>query len=137
MENPDYTLFDPERWNACIKLLCRKLEELDTVQRPASLAFHYYGRVMNGGHSSHFDSHKDAHDDELLQALRDIGANEQARILAEARFLKRDINETIEDERDYASESIEDLDRRFYRLNPDIPELLARYFDAHRESFPK
>ena len=124
MSTESYTSFDPVRWNACIKLLCRPLDSLDAVQRPAALVFHYDGHVQNGGHSSHWDS-PCADDDELLQALRSTGAHEQARILAEARILKRR----------NASEEIEELDRRYYRLRPSIPEVLARYFDAHRESF--
>jgi len=121
-----YKSLDPARWNACIKLLCRPLDSLDAVQRSAALVFHYDGRVQNGGHSSHWDS-PDTDDDELLQALRGIGAHEQARILAEARILKRR----------NASEEIEELDRRYYKLQPSIPELLARYFEAFRENFPK
>src|SRR5262245_50719333 len=80
---------DSERWNACIKLLCRPLGELDAVQRPAALAFHYDGRVQNGGHSSHWDA-PNVDDDELLQSLRDIGANDQARLFAEACILKHE-----------------------------------------------
>ncbi|HTB85676.1 MAG TPA: hypothetical protein VK742_18665 [Candidatus Sulfotelmatobacter sp.] len=124
MEN--CTSFDPSRWNACIKLLCRPLDTLDAVQRPAALVFHYDGRVQNGGHSSHWNS-PDASDDELFQALRSIGAHEQAKIFAEGRILKRR----------NASEEIEELDRRYYRLSPSVQEVLARYFDAYRESFAK
>ena len=120
------TSFDPSRWNACIKLLCRSLDTLDDVQRPAALVFHYDGRVQNGGHSSHWDS-PDADDDELFQALRVIGAHEQAKIFAEVRIIKRH----------NASDEIEELDRRYYRLRPSIHEVLARYFDSHRESFAK
>jgi len=93
--------------------------------------------VQNGGHSAHFDSEQTAHDDALLQALNDMGAREQARILAEARILQCAADEASEDEQDSYWESIQDLDRRYYGLRPDIPEILARYFDAHRESFPK
>jgi hypothetical protein len=126
MSTGSYASFDPARWNECIKLLCRPLDGLDSIQRPAALVFHYDGRVRNGGQESHWDS-PDADDDELLQALGSIGAYEQARVLAEARILKHR----------NAGEEIEELDRRYYRLRPDVPELLARYFDAHRESFPK
>ena len=129
-----YKSFDPARWNACIKLLCRPLDSLDAVQRLAALAFHYDGRVQNGGHSSHWDS-PDTDDDALLQALRGIGAHEQARILAEARILKRDADEAPGEERDSIWESIEELDRQYYQLRPGIPEVLARYFDAHRGNF--
>jgi hypothetical protein len=58
-----------------------------------------------------------------------------SRILAEAFFLRREAKRNRGEE-DYASESIEELDLEFGRLKPDIPELLARYFRAHPESFP-
>src|ERR1700677_2239654 len=133
MNSEHHESFDPERWNACIRLLSRPLDELDAIQRPAALIFRYDGRVMNGGHSLHFDAHEAASDNELLQALKGIGAYEQARILAEARFLKRGADGETDEERHEAAESIEELDRRYYALKPAIPELLARYFDAHRD----
>jgi hypothetical protein len=134
--NEIYKSFDPARWNACLKLLCRPLESSDAIQRPAALVFHYYGRVQNGGHSSHWDS-PNTDDDELLQALRCIGAHGQARILVEARLLKHDADEATEGGLDYLWESIEELDFQFCSLRPDIPELLARCFNAHAESFPQ
>jgi hypothetical protein len=83
----------------------------------------------------HFDVHGDSPDEELLSALKQLGAVRHARILAEAFFLRREAKPR-RSEADYASESIAQLDRGFYRLKPDIPELLARYFKAHPESFP-
>jgi len=97
--------------------------------------FEYYGRVMNGGHSLHFDVHGDSRDEELVRALKALGADGHARILAEAFFLRREAKRRSGEE-DYASESIEQLDIQFGRLSPDIPELLARYFKAHPGSFP-
>ena len=126
MNTESYKSFDPSRWNECIKLLCRPIDTLDAVQRPAALVFHYDGRVQNGGHSSYWDS-PDRDDNELFQALRVIGAHEQAKIFAEARIVKRR----------NASDEIEELDRQYYRLRPSIPEVLARYFNSHRESFAK
>jgi hypothetical protein len=68
-------------------------------------------------------------------------ASDPSRILAEAIFLRWDAErsdeEEIEEERAYASETIEDLDMQFGRLKPDIPQFLARYFAAHPESFPR
>lgn len=126
MQNPENSAsFDPSRWNACIKLLGRPLSTLDAIQRPAALVFHYDGHVQNGGHEFHWDF-PDVDDAELLKALHDTGAHEQAKVFAEARILKRR----------NADEEIEELDRRYYSLHPDIPEVLAKYFRAHRESFP-
>lgn len=83
----------------------------------------------------HFDVHGDSRDEELLRALKALGADAHARILAEAFFLRREAKRSSSED-DYVSESIEQLDMQFGRLSPDIPELLARYFTAHPESFP-
>ena len=129
-----YKSFDPDHWNACLKVLCRPFDTLDSVQRPAALVLDYYGRVMNGGHSLHFDVRGDTRDEELLRALKELGAFGHARILAEAFFLRREARRSRGGD-DYVSDSIEELDLQFGRLKPDIPELLARYFKAHPESF--
>jgi hypothetical protein len=118
-------------------VLARPLEEIDSVQRPAALVFRYYGRVMNGGHSLHFDYHEDGFDDELLQALRLI-APEHAVIFAEVLRRHRRMGQLTEEEQLAEAEFIEfDLDARFDRLEPDVPERLAEYIDAHADSFPK
>jgi hypothetical protein len=127
--------FAPDHWNACLQLLLRPIETLDPIQRPAARVFEYYGRVMNGGHSLHLDVHGDSRDEELLRALKQLGASQHARILEEVFFLCREAKRSSADE-DYAHESIADLDMQFYGLKPDIPELLARYFKAHPNSFP-
>ena len=127
--------FDPQRWNASLEILSRPLDSLDSIQRPAARVFEYYGRVMNGGHSLYFDVHGDSRDEELLQALRELGALGHARILAEVFFLCREAKRRKSEE-DYVWESIEQLDMQFGQLRPDVPELLARYFLAHPESFP-
>jgi hypothetical protein len=128
---------EPKRWSACIDLLCQPLEKLDAVQRLAALAFHYDGNVRNGGHSSHFDSPNATHDDELIQGLRNMEAREQARILAEARILNREANKAKEGEQEPLWEMIADLDQKFYRVRPNIEEILVKYFDANKTHFPK
>lgn len=126
----------PERWNMCLELLCRPLHDLDAVQRPAALAFHYAGRVRNGGHSSHFDSQDSSYDDELIHILRTMGAREQARILAEARLLNQKTNEAEDNEREPLWEMIAELDQQFYKARPSIEEVLAKYFNEHKSHFP-
>ena len=127
---------EPERWNTCLNLLCRPLHDLDAVQRPAALVFHYDGRVQNGGHSSHFDSEDSAHDDDLIHALRAMGAHGQARVLTEARLLNREANETEEDEREPLWKMIGELDRQYHKARPTIEEVLVKYFHEHRDHFP-
>ena len=135
VNSASYKSFAFDQWNACLQILGRPINTLDSIQRSAALVFEYYGRVMNGGHSLHFDVHGDSPDEELLRALKELGAVGHGRILAEAYFLRREAKRKRGEE-EYASESIEDLDLQFGRLSPDIPELLARYFKAHPGSFP-
>jgi hypothetical protein len=100
---------------------------------------------MNGGHSSHFDGPESSRDDDLLGALRVMGAVEHAKILAEALFLKGEAKQAEaegEEENsfnlhEHSWELIEELDCRFYQLKPDLTEFLQKHFDAHPESFPK
>jgi hypothetical protein len=129
-----WAAMDANHWNACLELLSYPFDGLDPVRRTAAMVFYYDGQVQNGGHSLHFDFKAD--EEELLRALEEMGAHGQARILAEARYLKRGADEGSEDE-DYAAEAIEDLDRRYYALEPDIPALLAAYFEAHPGEFPR
>ena len=130
--------FPAERWNACLDLLGRPLEDLDAVQRPAALAFHYYGRVMNGGHSLHFDYGEDELDGELLDALKTIGACEHAKIFAEVLRRRREIHPTTAEEEDAEAEFVErHLDAKFDMVRPDMCEILEAYFEAHPESFPE
>ena len=134
-DNREQKRIGTHHWNACLSILSRPLDLMDSVQRPAARVFEYYGRVMNGGHSLHLAVHGDSRDEELLRALKELGAGRYARILAEAFFLRREAT-LRSNEEDYAAESIEQLDKEFGRLSPDIPELLARYFKAPPESFP-
>lgn len=125
----------PDYWNACLDILGRPIDSLNSVQRQAALVFEYYGRVMNGGHSLYFDVHGDVRNENLLGALKELGAPSHARILAEAFFLRYE-SKNQRGEEDYVAELIEQLDVQFGRLKPDIPELLARYFKANPDSFP-
>jgi hypothetical protein len=129
--------FGRERWSACVDLLCQPLEILDAVQRPAALVFHYDGDIRNGGHSSHFDSMYVAHDVELIQVLRNMGAGEQARILAEARLLNREASAAKGAEQESLWGLIAELDQSFYQVRPSIEEALMQYFDANKTHFPE
>ena len=131
-----YKSIAPKHWNACLKILGRPLESLNAIQRAAARVFEYYGRLMNGGHSLHFDVHGDSRDEELLQALKQLGANQHARILGEAFFLRAEVKRRPSEE-DYVEETIAHLDFQFERIVPGIVELIARYLKAHPESFPE
>jgi hypothetical protein len=128
---------DPDHWNACVDLVCQPIEQLNPVQRTAALVFQYDGEIMNGGHTLHLDRQQGLPDDDLLAALKQIGATAHARLLAEAHFLSRDRIESDENDEDHAAELIEALDRQYGRIKPDINELLENYFIAHPKDFPK
>ncbi len=82
------------------------------VQRPAALVFRYDGRDSRTADTRHWSILADRDDGRLLQALRILGAHEQARIFAEACILKAETEEAPEDERGSIWEVIQDLDRR-------------------------
>src|SRR5688572_22227180 len=125
---------DADHWNDCIDRLTEPLGSLNPIQRVAALVFTYHGRVMNGGHTLHFDARLTQNDAELIAALKAIGALKNAALLAEANILRRQADDTEEDasERAFASEMIEtDIDPRFYRLEAELNAQLEKYFRAN------
>ena len=128
--------FDPDRWNACVRLLSGPLERLNAVQRTAALVFRYEGSVMNGGHSLYFDTPDYLDASELLQGLKTVKAFAHARIFTNADSLHREAEQVEEDEQMHLAEVIEDLDREFGQIQPPLNDLLCRYFDSHPAHFP-
>src|SRR5204863_2907551 len=86
-------------WNALVDLCAvEPLESLTTVQRTAALAFWYMSEVSNGGHFQYFvNRHAFAHA-EVVGALRSLGAEHSATVLASA--LKRLDGRRLERPRD-------------------------------------
>ena len=80
-----YQEFDDERWNAFIELtLCEDLESLTPIQRKAHLVNWYDNEVLNGGHWQYFTNKANFNHPEVIKALQEFGANEQADILSQA-----------------------------------------------------
>jgi hypothetical protein len=131
---------EAEHWNACVDIMGKPMESMSPKQRIAALIFQYHGRVMNGGHTLHFDVNVGVPDADLIAALKAIGALNNAALLAEANFLRRqaDDDEEEESEREFAEEMIErDIDCRFYRLENELNALLEKYLVENPSDFPK
>lgn len=133
--NP-FDIISSEQWNRSLNLLSRSLQELDPIQRTAALVFHYDGRIQNGGHSLYFDFPDSEDNQELIRALREVGALEQSRLLREACVLQKMESEADQDEVESIWATLAELDRNYHALRPDISELLVRYFTEHPSSFP-
>jgi len=133
-----YKTFDGERWNAYNELLAMSnIDELSPVQRMAYLAYWYCSEVENGGHDQYFGNQSHFNQEEVIAALREIGAEAQADILAQACVIERSITAG-----DYVETADEDsfplrrLDLAFANCpKPIIPDLLATYLDNHEAEF--
>jgi hypothetical protein len=130
---------EPEHWNASIDIMTEPIESLSPVRRVAALVFQYHGRVMNGGDTLHFDARANKSDAELIAALKTIGAANNAAIVAEANFLRRQADDEEEDEseREFAIEMIEaDIDPRFGKIERKLMISLENYLESHPVEFP-
>lgn len=135
-----YEAFQGERWNAMNSLLAlSELEDLTPVQRRAHLAYWYMSEVYNGGHWQYFCNKAHYDQQEVVEALKAVGAAEQAGILRQAlaRF-PRDIHypETVEDFiAGYDEVDMDDLDQASGRCNRTMEDCLLDYLDRHESEF--
>ncbi|MBN1545507.1 MAG: DUF4375 domain-containing protein [Syntrophaceae bacterium] len=135
-----YQEFKGERWNAMNHLLAMsRLEELTPIQRKAHLAYWYESEVRNGGHWQYF-CNKAAHDqNEVIEALHEIGAKKQAEILTQALArLPEDIHrpETVEEFiAGYDEVEMTDLDFALDECSKKIMDYLEDYLDRYESEF--
>src|SRR2546428_1250908 len=72
-------------WNEFIRLLGKSdYRDLSEIQRVAQLVYNYESEVQNGGHSLYFQTLPIERVREAIAALRLLGANCQANVLARA-----------------------------------------------------
>ena len=136
-------------WNAFIHLIAQDPYELSDVQGVAHLAFWYDAEVQNGGHLQYFENmfSRYGHKEDILvlatlEALKIIGAEEQAEILSQASeqhsAKKRKHPLTVEE---FVNLALEDefgeFDKRYYHCSPDINSYLEEYLQTHMSEFVK
>ncbi len=137
-------------WNAFIYLIgLSDPRDLNDTQSTAQFAFWYESEVQNGGHLQYFENMHTRHKDNLnlliaatLDALRALGANEQAVILnaASERYFSanRGHPTTVECFCDLQGEKeFEDLDRRYYGCSPEMDYYFGKFLQANLGEFVK
>ena len=128
------------RWNAFIDLIATEnYEDLADEQRIAHLAFFYDSEVQNGGHFQYFVNAHAQRASETIAALRGVGADDQASILADAlKRWDRRPRPKISTAKDFVSAGqsmFVDLDSCFHDSTPSIRQCLERYLDDHEPMF--
>jgi hypothetical protein len=129
-----------EVWNAFVGIILSPYDELDPVQRIGHHALWYESELNNGGHLQYFENHGTARIQEVIDALKHIGADCQADVLARAAQRRHSKpRKRIGTVEEYVSTALageyDDLDSEFYACKPEICNLLERYLKAHESSF--
>jgi hypothetical protein len=120
-------------WNAFVCLLSEcAYEDLRPSQRPAHLAFWYDAEVQSGGHAQYITNPSGLRADETVQALRAIGADEHASLLARCLATCTQASGELAADSDA---SLHELDAQFHSLKPSLVDILERHFEAHRPDF--
>ena len=128
-------------WNAFVDLIAtEEYADLDPVQKVAHLAFWYDSEVQNGGHLQYFQNRGTGLVPETLEALKVLGAHCQLGILARAAAVyDRKPRKNVENVDEYVDEALEgefeEFDDKYYACQPEIADLLERYFEQYRASF--
>jgi hypothetical protein len=128
-------------WNEFISLLAEsQADQLDSNQRPADLAFWYDSEVQNGGHLQFFVNRPAALVADTIQALRGLGAIEQAALLKTAfeRWTseKRESPRTADQYVEAAHRAgFDDFDVSYYSVSPSVTELLEKCLEMNRGTF--
>jgi Domain of unknown function (DUF4375) len=129
-------------WNAMVDLCAMEpLTACTPTQRKAALVFWYQAEVNNGGHFQYFTNSAGAYRLEAVQALRELGAQQAAEILALA-ILRvsgpeaprpHNIAEYAEQE---AESGLRDLDSQYYKhADSEVQHALLKYLKAHEGEF--
>ena len=132
--------FESERWNAYMEItLVANLEDLTPVQRKAHLANWYMNEVYNGGHWQYFCNKAYFDHQEVVEALQDMGAKQQASVLIQAiARLPKDIHTPKKTQQffdGYDQTDMYDLDDAFNSCDTQIEEYLEHYLDRYESEF--
>ncbi|MBQ7874382.1 MAG: DUF4375 domain-containing protein [Oscillospiraceae bacterium] len=102
-------------WNDFVSRAAENdVDDLSGFEKTAALVFWYDAEVNNGGHSAYFDCFENVDPEELISALKEIGAGEYADIFSLALLSGEDD--------DYS-----EADERFGEKESSLAELLMKY----------
>lgn len=128
-------------WNGLVSVCFRELSELNPIQRVPGLVLQYHGEVMNGGHFQYFLNKADWNHDEVMSALRSMGAEKAADIFTEAiHQFQSDQRAPISSVTEYVAGEQESgmlgIDMRWYsEAEAQLTEALTQYLNAHEAEF--
>jgi hypothetical protein len=129
-------------WNGLVDMCAMEpLHAFTPVQRVAHLAFWYMSEVNNGGHFQYFCNQEHLDHQEVLAALRTIGAGTCTQILAEAitRQEEADLDPprtVLEYAESEAEAAMHELDRRYYEHGDrEFHACLEAYLSNHESAF--
>ena len=128
-------------WNTFVDILAKsELEQLPPSQVPAFLAFWYESEVQNGGHFQYFENHGLDQVEATVDALRKLGAESQAEVLARAHAIASNRSwGDITDVEEFVSEAVEsglDLaDSDFHACVPSLMDVLEAHLEAHPDLY--
>jgi hypothetical protein len=127
-------------WNTFIDIISDNPENLDPEQRPAHFVLLYDFEVGNGGHLQYFYNHRNAHLEETLSALTQLGATCQGEILKEAATLfeshPRKPPETVQEYSAIALKGeFDSFDKGFHECSPTLGELLGKHLTERASTY--
>ncbi|HWB09873.1 MAG TPA: DUF4375 domain-containing protein [Pirellulales bacterium] len=129
-------------WNEFIHILAMSpTEQLTMVQRVAQDAFWYESEIQNGGHLQYFENQGANRVEDVVSALRKMGARGQAAILTQAfaRYKEEEPRHKIRTVEDFCDVSLDqayfDLDQAFAACTPGMTALLQQYLINHEAEF--
>lgn len=112
-------------WNKFIEFSYRAIEynsSLSEIQKTAVLCFWYYSEMCSSGHSGYFDCHSDINPQDLLKAIRAIGATR-----CEENF-KAALQKGNAD-------NYQETDELFYKMESEYLNLLQIYLNENISEF--
>jgi len=114
------------RWNAFLDIISANPSSFPIgLRRQASLAFLYESEVQNGGHDQYFANTRGEHAQETVFALRALGDNCRAQILAQAHAASGGGTTEIPSR----------FDDEFHRCKPELIEVLSQHLQAHESLY--
>ena len=134
--------FQGESWNGFVDLCAMEdADALTSVQRKAHFAFWYMSEVCNGGHFQYFVNKDYFNHSEVLEALKEIGAQYCASILTKAiPFFEATETKSPATVVEYviaeSEAAMEGLDREYFEHGEaEIMQCMERYFKLNEKEF--
>jgi hypothetical protein len=128
-------------WNEYVSLLATSnYRDLTEAQRAAHLVFWYDSEVQNGGHLQYFENRGIGQSNEVIAALRRLGAKCHADVFARAVALfaarHRPRIETVEVYVETALEcEFDGLDYLFHECQPPLVKVLEAFLERNQAEF--